>query len=263
MDGTSNNCIMANVTEFENASDIKRLKFIVDALKESIPADGIVLDVGCGNGIISRGLGAQGFNVYGIDVSDKAIAKARQMNTYPNVRFDVINAEQLVADGKTYDGVVCSEVLEHLTDPSALLKVLYQSLKPEGRLIVTVPNGRGPRELFITKPTIALQKRNNWLWRAFKGLKSAMGYKGTTVQSDADDLTHLHFFTRKMLKKLAGESKFRIVRFGKTNFVENVFPFSLFTKRIKVLQKWDCQLAELLPIGFTGGFVSVWEKNKQ
>jgi 2-polyprenyl-3-methyl-5-hydroxy-6-metoxy-1,4-benzoquinol methylase len=87
--------------EFVNASDIKRLQFIVDVLKESTPSEGVVLDVGCGNGIISRGLGAQGFNVYGIDVSDKAIEKARSKNTYPNVRFDVINAEQLVADGKT------------------------------------------------------------------------------------------------------------------------------------------------------------------
>jgi len=62
--------------EFVNASDIKRLQFIVDVLKESTPPEGVVLDVGCGNGIISRGLGAQGFNVYGIDVSDKAIEKS-------------------------------------------------------------------------------------------------------------------------------------------------------------------------------------------
>ena len=247
--------------EFVNASDIKRLQFIVDVLKESTPPEGVVLDVGCGNGIISRGLGAQGFNVYGIDVSDKAIEKARSRNTHPNVRFDVINAEQLVADGKTYDAVVLSEVLEHLQDPGSLLRVLYQSLKPAGKMIVTVPNGRGPRELFITKPTIALQKKNNWLWRAFKGIKSAMGYKGTTVQSDADDLTHLHFFTQRTLRQLADQSRFRITRMGATNFVENVFPFSLLTKRIKVLQVWDCRLAEVLPTGFTGGFVSVWEKN--
>src|SRR6185312_8846280 len=49
----------------------------------------------------------------------------------------------------------------------------------------------------------------------------------------------------------------------KNEFCRECVSFSLFTKRIKVLQKWDCQLAELLPIGFTGGFVSVWEKNKQ
>jgi 2-polyprenyl-3-methyl-5-hydroxy-6-metoxy-1,4-benzoquinol methylase len=249
--------------EFKNASDIKRLQFIIDVLKQNTRPNALILDVGCGNGIISRGVGAEGFDVYGIDVSDKAIEKARSTNTLPNVRFDVINAEQLVADGKTYDAVICSEVLEHLHDPGSLLRVLYQSLKPEGKLIVTVPNGMGPRELFITKPTIALSKKDNWLWRAFKKTKALMGYKGTTIQSDAADLTHLQFFTKKSLEKLAGESHFRITRFGKTNFVENVFPFSLLANRIRFLQVLDCRVAELLPTSFTGGFVTVWEKNSR
>jgi hypothetical protein len=55
-------------------------------------------------------------------------------------------------------------------------------------------------------------------------------------------------------------NQFQITLFGKTNFVEDVFPFSFFTKKIKVLQKLDCQVAEVLPYGMTGGFVSVWKK---
>jgi len=86
------------------------------------------------------------------------------------------------------------------------------------------------------------------------------GYKGTTVQSDADDLTHIQFFTRPTLEDLAGKNDFRIIRFGKTNFIEDVFPFSFLAKKIKVLQKWDCAVAERLPYRFTGGFVTVWQK---
>jgi 2-polyprenyl-3-methyl-5-hydroxy-6-metoxy-1,4-benzoquinol methylase len=37
------------------------------------------------NGVISRSLGAAGYNVYGIDVSEKAIERAKELNTYPNV----------------------------------------------------------------------------------------------------------------------------------------------------------------------------------
>jgi SAM-dependent methyltransferase len=248
--------------EFDRITDAKRLNFIIDVLKKNNPQGAWVLDVGCGNGVISRSLGAEGFNVYGIDISEKTIEKARALNIYPNVKFEVISAEQLVANGERYDAVICSEVLEHLEDPLRLLGVLHQSIKPGGKLIVTVPNGNGPRELFVTRPTIALKKRNGWLWKFIQKIKPALGYKGRTVQTDANDLTHLQFFTRKTLENLAGGSHFVITKFGKTNFVEDVFPFSLLTKRIKFLQAWDCKLAEILPLRFTGGFVTVWEKKE-
>ena len=246
--------------EYERIADIKRLEFIVSALKARLPEGAEVLDVGCGNGVISRGLGAQGFRVKGIDISEKTIEKARSLNTYGHVRFEAVSAEQLVADGHRYHAVICSEVLEHLHEPGRLLHVLHQSLTEDGMLIVTVPNGKGPREVFVTKPVIAMQKKNNGLWKFVKGVKSVFGYKGTTAQSDADDLTHIQFFTKKSLEDLAKRNNFRIIRFGKTNFIEDVFPFSFFSKKIKVLQKWDCAIAERLPYRFTGGFVTVWEK---
>ncbi|HEX2847709.1 MAG TPA: methyltransferase domain-containing protein [Chitinophagaceae bacterium] len=246
--------------EYQKITDIKRLKFIISALQEKLPSGAEILDVGCGNGIISRSLGKEGFNVKGVDVSEKAIEKAKALNTYSNVRFEVMSAEQLIADGQRYHAVICSEVLEHLNEPGKLLTSLQQLLHDDGILIVTVPNGKGPRETFVTRPMIALQRKKNWMWKAILKVKGWLGYKGTTIQSDADDLTHIQFFTRKSLSKLAGENKFAIQRFGKTNFVEDVFPFSLLTKRIKFLQKFDCAFAEILPYSFTGGFLTVWTK---
>ncbi|HEY4156183.1 MAG TPA: methyltransferase domain-containing protein [Puia sp.] len=248
--------------EYNSVIDIKRLQFITKELQGRLPPGAEVLDVGCGNGIISRSLGKSGFKVKGIDVSDKAIAKARQLNTLPNVQFEVVSAETLVADGHRYHAVICSEVLEHLNKPEKLVQVLYEVLDPGGVLIVTVPNGRGPRETFVTKPFIALRKKDNWLWKLANKIKTFLGYSGSTVQSDADDLTHVQFFTKNSLKELARKNNFEIVRFGKTNFIEDVFPFSFVTKRIKILQKLDCAVAEILPYRFTGGFVTVWEKAK-
>jgi 2-polyprenyl-3-methyl-5-hydroxy-6-metoxy-1,4-benzoquinol methylase len=246
--------------EFERIADIKRLNFIIEVLRAKLPGGGQVLDVGCGNGVIARSLGAQGFNVLGIDISEKTIEKALSLNTSSNVKFKVISAEQLVADGHRYHAVICSEVLEHLQDPGKLLKVLHQSLQTDGVLIVTVPNGKGARELFVTRPVIALQKKNNWAWKSLKKIKHLFGYKGTTLQSDADNLTHIQFFTKNSLEELARTNNFKIVRFGKTNFIEDVFPFSFLTKKFKLLQKWDCAVAEQLPYHLTGGFVTVWEK---
>ncbi|MDQ6843972.1 MAG: class I SAM-dependent methyltransferase [Bacteroidota bacterium] len=249
-----------NSSGYQNYTDIKRLKFIMDALNENVAPSSNVLDVGCGNGLISISLGKAGHHVLGIDISEKAIEKAKEKNNLPNVRFSVTGAEELSETTTKYDAVICSEVLEHLNEPSSLLKYINKSLKDDGILIVTVPNGKGPRESLVTKPIIAMQKKDNWLWAVVKKIKTVLGYKGTTLQSDADDLTHIQFFTIKSLKKLAEQNNFSIKKIGKTNFLENVFPFSFATKKIKFLQKVDCALADVLPYNFTCGFVSIWQK---
>ena len=250
------------IVEFTKVADIKRVNFILESLRQEIPEGGTVLDVGCGNGVISRFLGRHGYQVYGIDVSEKTITNARSLTDLPNVKFDVISAEQLVAAGNAYDAVICSEVLEHLNQPSDLLKTLFKSLKDNGKLIVTVPNGKGPRESLVTKPIQRMQKRNGWPWKMVSKIKSALGYSGTTQQSAADDLSHIQFFTKNDLEKLSRENHFHIIKFAKCNFVDDVFPFSFFARRIYFLQKFDSKMADMLPYQFTSGFLSVWAKDK-
>lgn len=246
--------------EFDRIADRKRVDFIADFLAHTLNPHANILDVGCGNGVISRYLGQFGFNITGIDVSSKAIEKAHSLNKYPNVRFVNKSAEELIAEGAKYDAIICSEVLEHLNNPDALLEVLNKSLVAEGKLIITVPNGKGPRESLVTKPVLKLRSKNNWAWKIIAGAKKTMGYSGTTVQSSADNLDHVQFFSKKDIQQLSIKHNLEIIRFGKANFVEDVFPFSFFTKRIKVLQKIDCKLADWLPYNFTGGFFFVCEK---
>ena len=246
--------------EFKNISDIKRVQFITDFIQKEVRSAGEVLDIGCGNGVISRAVARLGHSVRGIDVSAKTIEAARSANNPPNVRFEVVAAGELQPEPGKYDAIICSEVLEHLDRPSELLRIIQVSLKDTGVLLVTVPNGRGPRELFVTRPIQAMQKNNGVLWRMVSKVKSAMGYKGVTTQSAADDLTHIQFFTVKSLKALAAENGFKVVKMAPSNFIEQVFPFSLVYKRSKSLQKFDCSLADKLPVNFTSGFMSAWKK---
>lgn len=248
--------------EYERMVDVKRLHFIRQQV-EHLPIRSTILDVGCGNGIISRYLGGLGFQVLGIDISDKAINQARRLNMWEHVRFEVMHAEHLSLEGAQFDVIICSEVLEHLDHPHILLKQLRKLLRDTGKLIVTVPNGYGPRELLVTKPTLYMKNKYPYLWNLVLRIKKAMGYSGTTVQSSADRLDHIQFFTRKALICLAQSEGFNITKWGKSNFIEDVFPFSIFTKRIPWLQKVDCELADVLPYFCTGGFFMVWEKIKQ
>jgi len=249
------------VYEFERIADRKRIKFITDFLKSALPANASILDVGCGNGVISRHLGRFGFKVTGIDVSEKAIEKARSLNQFSNVKFMRENAEDLIARGMKFDAIICSEVLEHLNDPDALLTVLNKSLSRNGKLIITIPNGNGPRESLVTKPVLKLRNKNNWMWKLIVAVKKRLGYSGATVQSDAENLDHIQFFSKKDIQHLSLKHNLKIIRFGKANFIEDVFPFSFFAKRIKVLQRLDCRLADWLPYYFTGGFFFVCEKS--
>jgi hypothetical protein len=112
----------------------------------------------------------------------------------------------------------------------------------------------------VTRPIQALQQSNGMVWKLLHSVKIRLGYTGTTVQSSADDLSHIQFFSRRMLQELAASAQFRIETLQPTNFVEQVFPFSFVARKSKVLQKIDCRMADLLPVVFTSGFMSLWRK---
>lgn len=260
---TPNNNNETRVIEYERIVDLKRLDFIEKNLAFLNPEASLILDVGCGNGNISRYLGSLGYETTGIDISEKAIEKAKTLNPYPNVKFLLKNAEQLKEENRKFDAIICSEVLEHLENPLELLRAIKSILNFDGILIVTVPNGKGPREVLMTKPMQWIRKDNPKVWDMVSKAKQKLGYSGKTIQSDADNLDHIQFFTFTDLMIMAETNNFEIVDKEKSDFLEDVFPFSLLTKRIKSLQKLDCKLADYLPKFFAGGFHTAWRRKTE
>ncbi len=246
---------------YDKAVDLKRLHFIASNLSAHPPAaDTQVLDVGCGNGHISLFLGSLGYDVLGIDVSEKVIDKARVLNTQANVRFEVVSAETLSTLHTHYSIIICSEVLEHLSTPEDTLHAIARLLKKDGVLFVTVPNGKGPREVLVTQPMQKLHRHPGMMLRIVTWAKKMMGYSGKTVQSDADDLEHVQFFSKPDLLSLASRTGFSVSKFEHADCISDVFPFSFFFKKSKMLQKIDCKMADRLPSGLTSGFHTLWVK---
>lgn len=246
-------------TPFAHYEDQKRLAFIKTQLQKHQQAGDKILDVGCGNGHISQALGQMGFEVKGIDVSPEAIAYAQKHHARPNVRFVCQPAETLQASGEKFSAIICSEVLEHLAQPEALLETLVQMLKPGGQLIITVPNGFGPREMLITKPVQWLHQQKPGLAHRLMRFKQTLGYSGLTAQSNAENLTHLQFFSWKSLQSLARQKSLMLMEVSPANFMEAVFPFSLLSRRFPALQKLDCKIADVLPIHWASGFYTAWQ----
>ncbi|WP_440880899.1 class I SAM-dependent methyltransferase [Tenacibaculum sp. C7A-26P2] len=247
-----------NYSKYTRVEDIKRLKFIEENIKLLNVSSLKILDVGCGNGNISQHCGALGHEVLGIDISEKSIKKAKKNNLLKNVSFENIAVENIKYTSK-FDIIICSEVLEHLEQPKKVVNALKKLLSSQGIIIITVPNGFGPRELLITKPVQYILNNNIISKKLLGRIKSIMGFKGTTIQSDADDLSHIQFFTQKSLNRLVTSELLINQKFKVTNFIEGVFPLSVIYKRCITLQKFDCWLADRLPRSFASGFMTSWK----
>ena len=243
-----------NHVDYTHAEEFKRLQFVIDQVKALGKPNLKILDIGCGNGNISLAMGSLGYQTTGVDVDAGSIEIARKRNSFAHVTFELKDADAFSIDGK-YDVVICSEVLEHLHKPTELVKQWPELLESDGICIVTVPNGRGPREVIMTKPMQWLLL--NGYAKPLLRLKRALGYNGTT-QSANPDLMHVQFFSRSELIRLMKENHFELLSFGKAEFAGRIFPISLITNRLKALQELDCKITDSLPYQLAGGFYSAW-----
>lgn len=102
-------------------------------------AQGRLLDVGCGPGMLSRRLARTGCRVIGVDYNPRMIAHARAQPV-SGVRFLRMNAERLSFAEGSFDGVVCSNLLYYVPDPARVLGQIRRVLRAGGRLTLTGPH---------------------------------------------------------------------------------------------------------------------------
>ncbi|TXC77127.1 class I SAM-dependent methyltransferase [Luteibaculum oceani] len=248
------------LTDYNEPEDIKRFLFIADHVKElnlSVPK---VLDVGCGNGHISIGLARLGCEVTGIDIDAQSIATANE-HYGELANFKVLDVAELgkFFSPEHFDLIVCSEVLEHLEQPTEMVKHLFPFLSKTGKLIVTTPNGFGPREVTVTKPVQKLYKLG--FGRIIAMVKRLMGYRGATAQSSNPDLTHIQFFRKDELIEVVKQGgALKLIEFGNANYVEKAFPQSLWHKSNMEKKAKDCLRADQLPNEKASGWNTAWKK---
>lgn len=113
---------------------------------------GNFLDLGCNTGMYLSGAGAE--VAVGVDLSPTVLGRARERcktqsgrTRFHFVAGDVRNLDFL--NGIHFDFILCSEVLEHVTEPQAVFHGIGRLLKPGGRALITTPNYRKDRPTWV------------------------------------------------------------------------------------------------------------------
>ncbi len=111
-----------------------------------------VLDVGCGGGILTDAMARSGANALGIDLATKSL-KVAQLHALEaqtsNVQYREVAVEALAAEmPASFDVVTCMEMLEHVPDPSSIVRACAQLVKPGGYVFFSTLNRNAKSFLF-------------------------------------------------------------------------------------------------------------------
>ena len=169
-----------------------------------IPHGSRVLEVGPAAGHMTQALKRKSCEVTGLELDAALASMARPLCR----RMVVGNIEDLDLDAEVpeeFDVVLCGDVLEHLTNPEAVLQKLKRRLASTGYLVVSLPNvGHGSVRL------------------------SLLEGKFTYVKEGLLDATHLRFFTLDSIRELFNRNGLEIRDLHRTRagFFDTEIPLS-------------------------------------
>ena len=97
-----------------------------------------ILEIGSGLGYLTYSLIQAGYDVTGMDVSQTAVTQAVKNFGDHYICRDMFEYSGLAPD--SFDIVLLTEVIEHISNPTEFIKTILKLLKPGGRTIITTPN---------------------------------------------------------------------------------------------------------------------------
>jgi len=113
-------------------ADVFQLNKLLEALQ--LKPDVRVLDLGCGNGLITEYLqNRTGARFYGVDISAEAIGQAQNRTKNNRLAFGVGNMNRLQFEPQTFDCAISIDTLYYVNSLEETLKQIMATLKPGGQ----------------------------------------------------------------------------------------------------------------------------------
>lgn len=137
-------------SEFKPLHDINPLRLEYINQKASLKSK-VIIDVGCGGGILAESMASKGATVTGIDMGDAplSVAKIHGMESGVEVNYEKISAEDMAEQHSgAFDVVTCMEMLEHVPDPSQTIASCAKLVKPGGDVFFSTIN-RNPKSFLF------------------------------------------------------------------------------------------------------------------
>jgi ubiquinone/menaquinone biosynthesis C-methylase UbiE len=183
---------------FIERTRVKAIFKLIDIRREDC-----VIEIGCGAGnVIEK---ASGCKFFGVDISSSVLKKARQ-RLNEKVHLFQADAQILPCKDKSFTYIICSEVLEHLLDPSAAIKEMLRILKTQGAIVLSVPN-----ESMINRVKKILVRFGIFQWL----FQSRGNYP--EMSERMEDEWHLHAFELKEWLDLL-RKYFKVTHLGRVPF---------------------------------------------
>lgn len=215
--------------ELEHIEGKLRLRhWVLEQLRQPGNSHGSFLDIGCGEGWALAYFQRQGWDVLGLDFSSYSLERfhpalrdrLRTGDLYEEV-------QQLANDGRRFDVLWLDNVLEHVLDPAALLRLCRALVTPQGVLMVDVPNdfsalqqhlldtGKIDRPFWVVLP----DHLSYFNPAGLRSLAAATGWVTTKVIGDQPiDLNLLNPATNYVMNREAGKAAHR-ARLEQDNFL--------------------------------------------
>lgn len=147
-----------------------------EVIRELLPMKGrTILDVGCGDGALTRLLAREGAQATGIDIDATQLTRARAADPVAGASYTEGRGEALPVDDASVDAVVYMNSLHHVPREviPAALREAARVLKPGGTLLVVEPLAEGPN-FELVKP---VEDETEVRAIAYAALKAAAGFR--------------------------------------------------------------------------------------
>ncbi len=141
-----------------------------------------ILDLGCGDGTLSRQIAERGATVIGVDASADFVSAAKKSG----IDARLGDARSLAFDGE-FDAVFSNAVLHWVLDPDAALSGVFRALRPGGRFVAEF-GGHGCVAAIVLAVTVALERRGRvlqspWYFPTAEEYSAKLAAHGFTIES--------------------------------------------------------------------------------